>query len=144
MAIERELRRLHNFSQIQNDKLKEKIGVLNAAAREDKKRILLLEDELSFVYSKLKEMGVEIPVYTPPADLQIPEEPSVSETSPVKNRLKRIGSTEDVSTEDSNTENESGKGEIKIKKKKKEKVRTWRKKKKGKDSDPVSFIFDNF
>jgi hypothetical protein len=139
MAIERELRRLHNFSMIQNDKLKEKIGLLNYSAREDKKRILLLEDELSFVYSKLKEMGVEIPVYTPPADLQIPDnEPSASE-SPVKGRLRRVASTEEVSTEDSNTEGEvSGKGDIKIKKRKKDKFKSWRKKKKGKDGDPVS------
>jgi hypothetical protein len=139
MAIERELRRLHNFSMIQNDKLKEKIGLLNYNAREDKKRILLLEDELSFVYSKLKEMGVEIPVYTPPADLQIPDnEPSASE-SPVKGRLRRVASTEEVSTEDSNTEGEvSGKGDIKIKKRKKDKFKSWRKKKKGKDGDPVS------
>eukprot|EP00029_Vermamoeba_vermiformis_P005307 TRINITY_DN1806_c0_g1_i1.p1 TRINITY_DN1806_c0_g1~~TRINITY_DN1806_c0_g1_i1.p1 ORF type:complete len:987 (-),score=159.87 TRINITY_DN1806_c0_g1_i1:65-3025(-) len=134
MAIERELRRLHNFSMIQNDKLKEKIGMLNANAREEKKRVLLLEDELSFVYSKLKEMGVEIPVYTPPADLQIPDnEPSASE-SPIKGRVKRVASTEDVSMgEDSNTEGESGKGEIKIKKRKKDKIKSWRKKKKGKD-----------
>jgi len=140
MAIERELRRLHNFSTIQNDKLKEKIGILNSNAREDKKRILLLEDELSFVYSKLKEMGVEIPVYTPPADLQIPDsEPSASD-SPVKGRARRLTSTDEISTgEDSNTEGEvSGKGDIKIKKRKKEKTKTWRKKKKGKDGDRVS------
>lgn len=140
MAIERELRRLHNFSMIQNDKLKEKIGMLNANAREDKKRILLLEDELSFVYSKLREMGVEIPVYTPPADLQIPDnEPSASE-SPVKARLRRVASTEEVSTEDSNTEGESGKGDIKIKKRKKDKFKSWRKKKKGKEGDRVSTL----
>lgn len=143
MAIERELRRLHNFSMIQNDKLKEKIGLLNANAREDKKRILLLEDELTFVYTKLKEMGIEIPVYTPPADLQIPEnEPSASE-SPVKGRIKRVASTEEVSMgEDSNTEGEvSGKGDIKIKKRKKDKIKSWRKKKKGKDGDRVSTYF---
>lgn len=142
MAIERELRRLHNFSVIQNDKLKEKIGILNANAREEKKRVLLLEDELSFVYSKLKEMGVEIPVYMPPADLQIPDsEPSASE-SPIKGRVKRVASTEDVSMgEDSNTEGEvSGKGDIKIKKRKKDKFKSWRKKKKGKDGDRVSII----
>jgi hypothetical protein len=60
MHIEKELRRLYNFSQIQNDKLKEKIGQLNQELRDEREKNKLLQQEIEQLKARIMELEKEI------------------------------------------------------------------------------------
>jgi hypothetical protein len=60
MLIEKELRRLYNFSQIQNDKLKEKIGQLNQELRDEREKNKLLQQEIEQLKARIMELEKEV------------------------------------------------------------------------------------
>jgi tRNA A-37 threonylcarbamoyl transferase component Bud32 len=60
MKIEKELRRLYNFSQIQNDKLKEKLGQINHELREEQEKNKLLLQEIEQLKARISELEKEI------------------------------------------------------------------------------------